>query len=165
MPDDQQNDRYRPLRPQLQVRILPSEGTEPITIHPATDSLINASTEAADKEKPGHPNAIDSGNKNTETSVKPTPLSSWRSENLPPTLQWIPANWSWSKWKPVLRSALAAWISLLLFLIPTTLNVMGQVGFFRSCLPSLDLRNLQAAFLIIIGKLLEDPSQRICSAD
>ncbi|KAF9237247.1 hypothetical protein BU15DRAFT_88826 [Melanogaster broomeanus] len=49
-------------------------------------------------------------------------------------LQWIPANWTWSKWKPVIRSALAAWISLVIFVIPTTENLLGQ-----------------AAFLILIG--------------
>jgi hypothetical protein len=133
MPDHQQKDGHQSPRPQLQVRIR-SEETEPITVHPATpDSLNKSSATAADKEKTG-PNAFNGGNKATETSPAKS-IAFWHSKNLPPTLQWIPANWSWSKWKPVLRSALAAWIGLLLFLIPTTLNVMGQVSFFRSCFP------------------------------
>ncbi|KAH0826407.1 hypothetical protein J3R83DRAFT_5379 [Lanmaoa asiatica] len=122
MPDDQQNDVRRSVRPHLQVK-MQSDETEPIAIRPATpDSLNNTSTKAADNEfKTVHPN----GNKTTATSpAKPVPF--WHSANLPLALQWIPANSSWSKWKPVLRSALAAWISLLLFLIPATLNVMGQ---------------------------------------
>jgi hypothetical protein len=133
MADDQQGARYRSLRPQLQVRIQ-SEDAEPITAYPATfDSLNNTSAEAADKEKDVQPNASNSGNKATETSHAKS-IAFWHSKNLPPTLQWIPANWSWSKWKPVLRCALAAWISLLLFLIPTTLNVMGEVSlFFHAC--------------------------------
>ena len=134
MPDDQQEVRHRSLRPQPQVRIRLEE-IEPITVHPATpDSLNNTSAEAADKKKTVQPNAINSGNEATETSNAQS-IPFWRSRNLPPALQWIPANWSWSKWKPVLRSALAAWISLLLFLIPTTLNVMGQVSFFHACVP------------------------------
>ncbi|KIK91214.1 hypothetical protein PAXRUDRAFT_150011 [Paxillus rubicundulus Ve08.2h10] len=44
----------------------------------------------------------------------------------PASLQWIPANWTWSKWKPVIRSALAAWISVVIFVIPTTENLLGQ---------------------------------------
>ncbi|KAI9457691.1 hypothetical protein HD554DRAFT_2141770, partial [Boletus coccyginus] len=132
MPDDQQNDARRSLRPQLQLRI--SEETEPIAIPSAIpDSLNDTLAEASHKEKIGHPNPFNSGKKNSGTSpAKSIPF--WRPENLPPTLQWIPANWSWSKWKPVIRSALSAWIGLLLFLIPTTLNVMGQVSPFPSFL-------------------------------
>jgi len=130
MLDDQQNDAHRSLRPQLQVRV--SEETEPIAIPSAiSDSLNDTLAEASHKEKTGHPNPSNSGNNTPETpAAKSIPF--WRPENLPRTLQWIPANWSWSKWKPVIRSALAAWISLLLFLIPTTLNVMGQVSLVRS---------------------------------
>ncbi|KAI9457690.1 hypothetical protein HD554DRAFT_2141755 [Boletus coccyginus] len=127
MSDDQQKDRYRSLRPQLQVRIW-SEETESIIVQPATPDLSNnTSADVADNEGAETPPA------------KSIPF--WCSKNLPPTLQWIPANWSWSKWKPVIRSALAAWISLLLFLIPTTLNVMGQ-----------------SAFLIIIASFISPPS-------
>lgn len=46
---------------------------------------------------------------------------------VPVFLQWIPANWNWSKLKPVIRCAIAAWISAVLFVIPTVENVMGQV--------------------------------------
>lgn len=41
--------------------------------------------------------------------------------------QWVPRNNSWSKWKPVIRCALAAWVSGVLFVIPKTENAMGQV--------------------------------------
>lgn len=60
---------------------------------------------------------------------------------LPQTLQWIPANSTWSKWKPVTRSALAAWIAVVVFIIPRTENLLGQ-----------------AAFLIIIASFLSPPS-------
>ncbi|KAF8431956.1 hypothetical protein L210DRAFT_3650787 [Boletus edulis BED1] len=141
MPEDEQKDRFRSLRPHLHVRIQ-SQEAQPITVHPATPhSLNNTSADATHKEKTLPPNAYSGGNDTTEASPA-TATSFWHSENLPHTLQWIPANWSWSKWKPVLRSALAAWISLLLFLIPTTIKVMGQ-----------------AAFLIIIASFLSPPSE------
>lgn len=40
---------------------------------------------------------------------------------------WIPPNNVWSKWKPVIRCALTAWICGVLFIIPTTEAAMGQV--------------------------------------
>ncbi|KAG1814722.1 uncharacterized protein BJ212DRAFT_1361725 [Suillus subaureus] len=60
---------------------------------------------------------------------------------LPQSLQWIPANSTWSKWKPVIRSALTAWIAVVVFIIPRTENLLGQ-----------------AAFLIIIASFLSPPS-------
>ncbi|KAG1817351.1 hypothetical protein EV424DRAFT_1324468 [Suillus variegatus] len=61
--------------------------------------------------------------------------------NLPQSLRWIPANSTWSKWKPVIRSALAAWIAVVVFIIPPIENILGQ-----------------AAFLIIIASFLSPPS-------
>ena len=149
MLEDQQKDRYGSLRPRLQVRIW---SEEPTTVHPATlGSSNNTSVRATDKENIVQPNVF-----NRVTS----PCIPFRFfENLPPTLQWVPGHCNWSKWKPVVRSALAAWFSLLLFLIPTTQNVMGQVSFFSCFCPLLELDptwNFQGSFLIIIGKLLKD---------
>ncbi|KAH7888067.1 hypothetical protein F5I97DRAFT_1806524 [Phlebopus sp. FC_14] len=64
-----------------------------------------------------------------------------RSIKLPSTLNWIPMNWTWSKWKPVIRSALTAWISLVIFIIPQTETILGQ-----------------ASFLILIAAFLSPPS-------
>ncbi|TFK48067.1 hypothetical protein OE88DRAFT_1635639 [Heliocybe sulcata] len=60
---------------------------------------------------------------------------------LPSNLKWIPDNWTWSKMKPAIRSALAAWISVLLLIIPRTERLMGQ-----------------ASFLIVIAGFLSPPS-------
>ncbi|TFK66336.1 hypothetical protein BDN72DRAFT_880366 [Pluteus cervinus] len=65
----------------------------------------------------------------------------WRRLALPESLQWIPANWKWSKIKLVLRCALAAWISAVLFVIPALENIMGQ-----------------ASFLILIAAFLSPPA-------
>ncbi|KAJ7709612.1 hypothetical protein B0H17DRAFT_915317 [Mycena rosella] len=47
----------------------------------------------------------------------------------PASLQWIPDNLTWPKIKPTIRSAVAAWLSTLLFLIPRVEKFMGQAGF------------------------------------
>ncbi|KAL0581273.1 hypothetical protein V5O48_000756 [Marasmius crinis-equi] len=60
---------------------------------------------------------------------------------VPASLQWIPNNWKWSNIKVALRCAVAAWLALLLFVIPTIEVYMGQ-----------------AAFLILIASILSPPS-------
>lgn len=47
---------------------------------------------------------------------------------LPQNLEWIPKNWTWTKVKPVIRCAVAAWVSSVLFIIPAVEIYMGQVG-------------------------------------
>lgn len=51
----------------------------------------------------------------------------WFNLKLPANLQWIPSNCTWTKIKPVIRSAVAAWISAVLFAIPKVELFMGQV--------------------------------------
>ncbi|KAG9311166.1 hypothetical protein JVU11DRAFT_8233 [Chiua virens] len=125
-----EKDRPRSPRPHLQVKIHSGESVTAAAVGPP-DSLSNT---LLDKETGGD------GKDSVETSAAEK-MPFWRTLKLPPSLQWVPANCTWSKWKPVLRSALAAWIGLLLFLIPTTLNTMGQ-----------------ASFLIIIASFLSPPS-------
>jgi len=60
-----------------------------------------------------------------------------------PDFQWVPQNTTWSRWKPVIRCALAAWICGLLFIIPKTENAMGQVSLFSDQRDSLSIRDLQ----------------------
>ena len=48
----------------------------------------------------------------------------------PVDLGWIPANWSWSKIKPVVRCAVTGWISVLFFVVPQLEVVLGQVRVF-----------------------------------
>ena len=47
---------------------------------------------------------------------------------LPQFLQWIPANFTWENLKPVIRCAVAAWISVVFFVIPAVANLTGQVN-------------------------------------
>ncbi|KDR73069.1 hypothetical protein GALMADRAFT_270443 [Galerina marginata CBS 339.88] len=54
---------------------------------------------------------------------------------------WVPQNFEWSKIKLVVRCALAAWVSVVLFIIPKVERVMGQ-----------------APFLILIAIFLSPPS-------
>ncbi|KAJ3712876.1 hypothetical protein C8R42DRAFT_727627 [Lentinula raphanica] len=47
----------------------------------------------------------------------------------PSYLAWIPTNWSWVKIRLALRCAVAAWVSSLLFIIPTVQVWIGQASF------------------------------------
>ena len=49
----------------------------------------------------------------------------------PKCLAWIPANMTWTKWKPVIRSAVSAWLSVIFLVIGPVENAMGQVCTFR----------------------------------
>ncbi|KDQ52942.1 hypothetical protein JAAARDRAFT_39659 [Jaapia argillacea MUCL 33604] len=60
---------------------------------------------------------------------------------LPFDVRWIQSNWSWSKWKPAIRSAIANWISLILVVIPATEKLIGQ-----------------ASFLILVAGFMSPPS-------
>lgn len=158
MLEDQQKDHHGSLRPRLQVRIW---SEDPTTIHSTTlgsSNTGNTSVGATDKENIVQPNVFNRGTNSKHSGTSPC-IPFWFFENLPPTLQWVPEHCNCSKWKPAVRSALAAWFSLLLFLIPTTQNVMGQVRFFSCFCPLLELDptwNSQGSFLIIISKLLKD---------
>ena len=76
--------------------------------------------ETAKEKKPQH----------QEEKEKPPPLTfgQWLLKKSPIDLNWIPANLNWSKLKPVIRSAIGAWISVLFFIIPRTEVVLGQVS-------------------------------------
>lgn len=70
---------------------------------------------------------------------------------LPIFLQWIPANWNWSKLKPVIRCAIAAWVSVVIFVIPKVEIWLGQVRFSHQFLASAYITFIKASFLILIG--------------
>ena len=84
----------------------------------------SADTESTAKEKKGH--------KEPEKSPKLS-LGQWILKKSPIDLSWIPANWNWSKIKPVIRSAIEAWVSVIFFIIPRTEVIMGQVRLCARC--------------------------------
>jgi hypothetical protein len=93
------------------------------------------------------------------TDDKPSPQSPkpWLKLELPQSLKWIPSNWTWSKIKPVIRCAVAAWVAAVLFIYPKVEVWMGQVC--DSCTVSLfkfSANNwfMQASFLILIGEFV-----------
>ncbi|EJD51076.1 hypothetical protein AURDEDRAFT_182332 [Auricularia subglabra TFB-10046 SS5] len=47
-----------------------------------------------------------------------------------PVVSWIAPKFTWTNLKPVIRSAVSGWISLLFILIPRTERIMGQASFF-----------------------------------
>ncbi|KAJ3758691.1 hypothetical protein EV360DRAFT_43339 [Lentinula raphanica] len=72
---------------------------------------------------------------NTTSSVEKAKISldKKRSTRIqlswPTYLAWIPTNWSWVKIRLALRCAVAAWVSSLLFIIPTVQVWIGQASF------------------------------------
>lgn len=49
----------------------------------------------------------------------------------PESLAWIPANMTWTNWKPIIRSAVAVWLSIVFLVIDPVQDAMGQVCTFR----------------------------------
>ncbi|KAG2070593.1 hypothetical protein BDR04DRAFT_1198344 [Suillus decipiens] len=133
-----------PSRPQVRIQTNPPE-------------ILNASSSDTEAERTQLPSLHEQSNedhdgreasqieKNSDVSDSSTQTSENKPARqkikLPQSLRWIPANSTWSKWKPVIRSALAAWISVVIFVIPKIENLLGQ-----------------AAFLIIIASFLSPPS-------
>jgi hypothetical protein len=80
--------------------------------------------------------SIGSSNKNHELSSNSTQGGTQKEKRffvvdeleIPSSLQWIPSNCTWSKIKPVIRCAVAAWVSAVLFVIPRVEAFMGQVN-------------------------------------
>jgi hypothetical protein len=77
----------------------------------------------------------------------------------PTSLEWIPKNWTASKWKPVIRSALSAWVAVVLFIIGPIQQAMGQVDMCmnsRCFIYSFIL--YKASFIILVASFLSPPS-------
>lgn len=51
-----------------------------------------------------------------------------RKFTLPSSLAWIPANFTWSRMKPLIRCSLMAWVSILLSILGEVARPLGQVG-------------------------------------
>lgn len=117
-----------PSRPQVRIQTDPPQifSKSNSTIEPETNQPSHGQSNEDRNERP----ASDM-EKNTDVSDSSVhtdhkqPAS--KTMNLPQSLRWIPANSTWSKWKPVIRSALAAWIAVVVFIIPPIENILGQV--------------------------------------
>lgn len=90
--------------------------------------------EAAPRRYPASPcisdsTVRDSKSEGRDEEEKPPKLTflQWVLKNSPIDLNWIPANWSWSKIKPVIRCAVTGWVSVLFFIIPQLEVMLGQV--------------------------------------
>ncbi|OAX35889.1 hypothetical protein K503DRAFT_827545 [Rhizopogon vinicolor AM-OR11-026] len=132
----------KPSRPQVHIQ------TDPPDIFDPSDWNIEANSDqpptSIKRSKDSQEGKAGSENEKSASVSSDQPDEKQSAEKkikLPKSLQWIPANSTWSKWKPVIRSALAAWITVVIFLVPRTENLLGQ-----------------AAFLIIIASFLSPPS-------
>ncbi|KAJ7087768.1 hypothetical protein C8R44DRAFT_26769 [Mycena epipterygia] len=87
------------------------------------------------------PSGSSSSSSSTGSAVKETGSKALDWLGWPSSLQWVPNSWTWAKIKPTIRSALAGWISTVLFLIPKVEVFLGQ-----------------AAFLIVITSFMSPPN-------
>jgi hypothetical protein len=124
MPEGDQQGDNQLTKPHLQVRIQPEPSVVGHESVPSASGGLDSSG-TLEKDKP-EASKEDGTNVLAQTADAKPQLRSIKSVA---SLQWIPANWTWSKWKPVIRSALAAWISVVIFVIPTTENLLGQVSY------------------------------------
>lgn len=60
-------------------------------------------------------------------STSKKPLGGWLRTWTADHTQWIVKHWNWSKLKPVIRSAVVAWVAVVLFVIPAVEVFLGQV--------------------------------------
>jgi hypothetical protein len=132
-------------RSHLQVKLISDEAKYPSssTSHPSNDD-----------EKLQHQKGNNDNYKGPQAPAAFRKYAGGLWSSVLPDFQWIPQNATWSKWKPVIRCALAAWICGLLFVIPKTENAMGQVRYILSDQqdhPTLTTSSVQASFLILIG--------------
>lgn len=98
--------------------------------HPHTEKHVRLE---APSDGVGPNSAPASGEKKAPEQQQPRPsrlrkLGSLLVHKFPINLQWVPNNWTWSKIKPVIRSAAMGWVSVLFMIIPRTERMLGQVS-------------------------------------
>ncbi|KAJ6502261.1 hypothetical protein C8R45DRAFT_818343 [Mycena sanguinolenta] len=94
--------------------------------------------------KPESATRSDSTSTGSASSSQQTPnANAFDWLEWPDSLEWVPNNLTWAKIKPTIRSAIAAWLSTVLFLIPAIGRFMGQH---------------QASFLILITAFMSPPN-------
>ncbi|KAF5318091.1 hypothetical protein D9619_012029 [Psilocybe cf. subviscida] len=103
---------------------------------PTSSTNASTDTSASCASSPEASKAKTKAKVNSEPKPKPKWLTFLTSRVV-----WIPANWTFAKWKPAIRCALVAWLSLVLFVIPVVERELGQ-----------------ASFLVLIVAFLSPPS-------
>jgi hypothetical protein len=93
--------------------------------HQAASGMANTSGSSSESEKGS---ARKEDEKGANSGTRSAPVSGKAKMKWPKPMQWIPANWSWPKMKPVIRCAIACWIAVVLFVIPKVEIWMGNVS-------------------------------------
>ncbi|KAJ6463830.1 hypothetical protein C8R47DRAFT_1156945 [Mycena vitilis] len=88
--------------------------------------------EETSNSKSHRPPSSDSSSSTTDSKRLIWTSNALDSLTWPSSLQWVPENFTWAKVKPTIRSAVAAWLSLVLFVIPKVEVFLGQVTSFMS---------------------------------
>lgn len=105
----------------------PNSRLQTVILEPGVDKNNQGSNPSnSEDEKLGDPTNTQKEGSNIPPSFLRKYAGGLRSR-VSSNFHWVAQNNSWSKWKPVIRCALAAWISGILFIIPQTEKAMGQV--------------------------------------
>ncbi|KAF8642481.1 hypothetical protein AX16_009482 [Volvariella volvacea WC 439] len=105
--------------------------------------LFRINTNVKEKEKESAPaTPPDADEQEKEEEKEKEELWKRCARGVVQSVAWIPENWTWSNIKPVIRCAVAAWTSTVLFLIPAVERLMGQ-----------------ASFLVLIASFLSPPAE------
>lgn len=85
----------------------------------------NLGVDAHQKEKEESSTTLRNLHSSEKLRTKQVPKA--RKWKTPSVLRWIPANWTSAKLKPVIRCSIVAWLSAVLFVIPSVEAKLGQV--------------------------------------
>ena len=85
--------------------------------HQAASRMANTSGSSSESEK-GSARKEEEKDTGANSGTRSAPVSGKAKMKWPKRMQWIPANWTWPKMKPVIRCAIACWIAVILFVIP-----------------------------------------------
>ena len=94
--------------------------------HPTLEEYI---PESPKQERTPSSTSSSEYTKKADSTKATKSIGQWILDHSPVNLKWIPDNWNWSKIKPVIRSAIVAWISLLFFVIRDLEKMLGQVRY------------------------------------
>ena len=131
---------YPNPKPKLQAKI-PSDSTPTLPPFISSSSESSSSNSPRDWTTDSQAGALRKQNRRWHTEFF---LS--LSSKIKMHLEWVPANLTYPKLKPAIRSAVAAWVCVVLFVIPAFERAMGQ-----------------ASFVILIGEFYPKIFMRFCA--
>ena len=128
--------------------------TDPASYDPhGGDETIIETKEKPESQSADPADASPSSSDAIQEKGKENPPPPGKKLTLPSSLAWIPANFTWSQMKIVIRCSLTAWVSLVFSIVRPISRPLGQVSAnIQSCaLTETNSCWNQASFLLIIS--------------